>query len=101
MNKPKKTINDLRALHDKSVVIPNRIKGALAALKASGDVWAYEADLMALAKPPISTTDFARYREGFADYWVEVPAAQGRNATRRVWFATAAAKKSWEDSVSG
>lgn len=104
MTKPKpkgKTIADLQALHDKSVIIPNRIKSAIAALAASDDSWAYEIDFMKMAKPPIGAQDIAKFREQFADYWAEMPSVNGKSQVRRVWFATVAAKKEWEESVSG
>lgn len=104
MTKPKpkgKTIADLRAVHDRSVVVPNRIKSAIAVLAASDDSWAYEIDFLKLAKPPIGSQDIAKFRDQFADYWAEMPGINGKAQIRRVWFATTEAKKEWEESVNG
>lgn len=95
MTKPKgKTIDDLRALHDKNVVIPNRIRDGLAKVVASGDEWLYESDFLKLTG--ISVTDIAKFREEFTDFWSEVPAAAGKNTIRRVWFATKKAADAWK-----
>ena len=101
MTTSKKTIADLRAIHDKSVVIPNRIRAALAALKASGDAWAYELDFIKLAKPPVGGQDIAKFREQFADYWAEMPSINVKSSTRRVWFTTPAGNKAWEEGFNG
>lgn len=97
----KKTIAALRAIHDKSIVIPNRIRGAIAALKASGDDWAYETDFIRMAKPPIGTHDIARFRDEFAAHWADMPSVDGKKSARKVWFATPAGKKAWEEGFNG
>ena len=71
MTTEKRTLADLSAIHDKNVMIPNRIKQALAALAVSGNDWTYEADFIKDAKPPISATDISRFRGQFADFWAE------------------------------
>jgi hypothetical protein len=101
MTASKKTIADLRAIHDKSVVIPNRIKGALAALKASGDAWTYETDFIRMAKPPLSSIDISRFRDQFSEYWADMPAVDGKKTARKVWFTTPAGKKAWEEGFNG
>lgn len=103
MTKAKKgnTIADLRAVHDKSVVIPNRIKAALNQLHASGDAWIYESDFMRLCKPPVSGQDIARFRDQFQDFWAEMPSVNGKNQVRRVWFATKSAADEWKESIGG
>lgn len=102
MSKSKgKTIADLRALHDKSVVMPNRINAAIAALAATGDSWAYEADFMKLAKPPIGAQDISKWREQFTDFWAEMPSTNGKSQIRRVWFATKKAADEWKESTGG
>jgi hypothetical protein len=99
MASAKKTLADLRARHDRNVVVPNRIRQALEALKKSGDHYAYEADFQKLVKPPIAQMDIAKFREQFADYWVDLPVIPGATGGnyRRAWFATPALKKEWED----
>jgi hypothetical protein len=92
---PGKTLADLRATHDKNVVIPNRIKGALAKMAASGSEWEYESDFLKLSA--VSTTDISRFREQFADFWAELPSTNGKSTMRRAWFATKKLADSWKD----
>lgn len=96
-----KTLDDLRATHDRTVVVPNRIRLAITALKDSGDQWAYESDFMQLVKPPIGTTDIARYREQFTDFWAELPGTNGKSSIRRAWFPTKELAAKWKETVSG
>jgi len=80
--KPKaKTLADFRAAHDKSFIIPQKIKDGLAKL---GDGWEYELDFMRMIG--VGTTDIAAYREQFADYFVLVG---GRNP-KRCWTGSKA-----------
>lgn len=84
MTKPKspKTLADFRAAHDPNVIVPAKIKAALAAMKAEhAESWAYEGDLMKRAE--ISTTNVAMFRDQFASHIVET---RGKNP-KRVWFA--------------
>lgn len=101
ITKTKKTLADLAAIHDRTVVVPNRIRAAIEALKASGDEWAYEADFMLLVKPPISGMDISRYREQFTDFWAELPTTNGKGSIRRAWFPTKAAANKWKETVGG
>jgi hypothetical protein len=96
-----KTIEDLRATHDRTVVVPNRIRQAIAILKASGDEWAYEQDFIALVKPPIANVDIAKYRGQFLDFWADMPSSNGKSSVRRVWFATKASADKWKETVGG
>lgn len=72
-----KTLADFRAAHDKSFIIPQKIREAL---KKLGDGWEYELDFMRLAG--LSVTDLANFREQFEGHIV---VANGRNP-KRVWF---------------
>ncbi len=76
-----KNLDAFRASHDKSYIVPKRISDALAKM---GEAWCYEQELLKLAG--LSTTDLAGYRDGFADFWLEVG---GRNP-KRVWAGTKA-----------
>ena len=89
-----KTLADLRATHDKNVVIPNRIKEGLAKMAAAGSEWEYESDFIKLTGT--STTDFAKFREQFIDFWAELPSANGRSSARRAWFATKKLADAWK-----
>jgi len=84
--KPKaKTLADFRALHDPNVIVPNRIKAALAKMLAEGpDQWEYESDFIKLAQ--ISQTQIGMFREQFIKHVVETAQVHGRHG-RKVWFA--------------
>ncbi len=73
-----KTLSDFRETHDKSFVIPKKIKEGLASLGPAG--WEYELDF--IRRTGVNTQDFARFREQFEEYFVVVN--DGRN-TKRVW----------------
>lgn len=74
-----RTLADFRSEHDKSFIVPQRIRDAL---KKLGNGWEYEVGFMRLAS--LSTTDLAAYRDEFSDHIVMVG---GRN-TKRVWVGT-------------
>lgn len=76
-----KDIELFRQLHDKNFKIPRRIKAALAEL---GDTWEYEAEF--IKHCGVSNTDFAMFRDDFAEHWLEVR-GDNRNA-KRVWCGT-------------
>jgi hypothetical protein len=104
MTKPTKkgkTLGDLAALHDKKVLIPNRIRAALKILADSGDDWIYEADFLQLTKPGLSPPDVAKYRDQFADFWAEMPATNGKSTMRRVWFASVKLANNWKETAGG
>lgn len=80
-----KNVEDFRAAHDNNVIVPQKIRAALAAmLKVGPEQWEYEADFMKLAG--VSQTQIGAFREGFIDHIVDAPGLSGRTA-RRVWFA--------------
>lgn len=76
-----KDIEAFRAAHDKSYIVPKKVKEALAEL---GDAWEYESDFV--RRCALSQTDFAAYRDQFSDFYVELG---GRNP-KRVWAGTKA-----------
>lgn len=78
----RKTLADFRAIHDKNFVIPNKIKAGLEAL--GNDGWEYEADFQRLCG--VSTTDFAKFRDQFEEYYVTT---SGTNP-KRVWAGSKA-----------
>lgn len=83
-----RTVEDFRNSHDKSVVIPNKIRAALAEMAKIGPQHhEYEVDFLKLAG--LSTTDLGKYRDQFKDHIVVVNHANGKalpNA-KNVWFA--------------
>lgn len=74
-----KSLADFRAAHDKSFIVPKKIKEALEHL---ADGWEYEAQFIKLAG--ISQADCSVYREQFADFLVVV----GGKTQKRVWCGT-------------
>lgn len=58
-----KSLADFRAVHDKSFVVPNKIKAGLE--KLGNDGWEYEADFIKLCG--LNINDFGRFRDQFGD----------------------------------
>jgi len=96
----KRTLADLSAAHDKKIIVPNRIRAALAALATSGNDWVYESDFIKLVLPPISGSDLSKYRSYFAGFWEETPSVNGKSSARKVWFASKALAAKWKASLS-
>jgi hypothetical protein len=92
---PGKTLADLRAVHDKNVVVPTRIKAALIKMAESGTEWEYEGDFVKLTG--LGQVDFSRFRDRFADFWAELPSTNGKSSTRRAWFATKKLADAWKE----
>jgi hypothetical protein len=86
-----KTLADFRAAHDKNVIIPNKIRDALAKMaKIHPEQYEYEAEFIKLAG--ISQTDLGNFRTKFEKHIVVTSAVGGRSG-KRVWFATEKAAK--------
>lgn len=82
-----KTLADFKAAHDPNVIVPSKIRVALATIEKDGpENWVYELDFVKLAG--ISTTQLAAFRDQFAAHIVEAPATQGKS-TKRVYFGNA------------
>lgn len=76
-----KDLETFRAAHDKSYILPRRIRAALTAL---GEGWEYEVEF--LKRSGIAVSDIGAYRDQFKAYWVEVRSSN-RNV-KRVWCGT-------------
>lgn len=82
-------IEEFRAQYDKNIIVPTKIRDALAKLaKRRADGTAWEAELQFLKTAGLSTTDLAAFREAFAQYYVNVGTER---APKRVWFGSRAA----------
>ena len=77
-----KTLADFRATHDKSVIIPAKIKAGLGALLSEGRE-NYEQEAEFTKRIGVSQTDMGRFRSEFADHVVET----GGKAPKKLWFA--------------
>ena len=86
MSTPKptgKTLADFRSAHDKNVIVPAKLKKALADMEAEHpENWAYEGDV--IKRAGISQTEMSAFRDQFAEHIVET---SGKTA-KRVWFAS-------------
>ena len=82
--KQPRTLADYRAAHDPSVIVPSRIRAALAAMVKEGrENWEYEAEFMKRAA--LSPTQMGQFREQFAAHIVLAPGRHQRNP-KRIWF---------------
>ncbi len=83
-----KTLADFKAAHDPNVIVPNKIRAALAAIEKEGaEHWLYEFDFLKLSG--LSTTQLAMFRDQFAAHIVEAPGGNGNKSTKRVYFGNA------------
>ena len=88
-----KSVDAFRAAHDKSFIVPQRIREGL---KKLGDGWEYESDFIKLCG--LRQTDFARYREPFLDdHCVTV----GGKSVKRCWAGTKAAAEKMREMANG
>lgn len=78
-----KSLDDFRKTHDKSYVIPEKIKAGLAKLGKDG--WEYENEFIRTCG--LSQTDFSRFRNQFEGYFLLIG---GRNHPKRVWAGSKA-----------
>lgn len=81
MSTPGRSVDQFREMHDKSFIVPKRIKAGLEQL---GDSWEYEGEFMKRCQ--LSSGDFVKYRDQFAEHFFEVRAT-GKNS-KRVWCGT-------------
>jgi hypothetical protein len=83
-----KSLADFRAVHDKSVTIPQKIEAALVKMaKDNGpEHWEYEGQFIKLVG--VSQAEFGQYRDKFKAH---VVAIKSNGTTKRVWVATAKA----------
>lgn len=81
-----KTLAEFKARFDRSVVVPNKIRAALAALAKEGpEAWEYEGDI--IKRAGISQSDMGLFREEFEKHVVLV--RESGRSDRKVWFADA------------
>lgn len=74
-----KSLDEFRAAHDKSFIVPKKIKEGLVTL---GEGWEYEQDFQ--KRCGLSQTDFSQHRDGFLDFFFQVT---GKNP-KRIWCGT-------------
>ena len=90
-----RSVASFKAAHDPSVVIPNKIRAALAKMEKDHgpEHYEYESDFYKLAG--VSTQQLGAHRDEFDAHVVDAkPIGAGNSrAARRVWFATVKAAK--------
>lgn len=74
----KKSLTDFKAAHDKSFIVPTKIKAGLD--KLGNDGWEYEVEFTKLAG--VSVADISKFRELFAE---QVVLVRNEGRERRVW----------------
>lgn len=78
-----KTLADFRAAHDPSVIVPAKIKKAIADMLAEhAENWLYEVDF--LKRSGVSNNYISGFRDQFAEHIIET---RGHNP-KRIWFAS-------------
>lgn len=86
MSQKPNTLADFKAKFDQDVVVPNKIKAALAALGKEGqEAWEFEMDFVKRAG--LSQTQLGTYRGQFEKHVVLV--RETGRSERKVWFADA------------
>lgn len=88
-----KSIADFRAAHDKSYIIPQRIREGL---KRLGDGWEYEGEFIKLCGG-MAQQEFARYRDAFKDH---VVTTTGKNP-KRCWAGTKQTAEKLREMLNG
>jgi hypothetical protein len=78
MSSSKKSLADFKTAHDKSYIVPTKIKAAIEKLGTDG--WEYEQEFAKLSG--VSSNDLAKYREMFSEQIVLIK-QDGRE--RRAW----------------
>lgn len=74
-----KNLADFRRAHDKSFIVPQKIKAGLDSL---GAAWEYEIDFA--KRCGVSTADMAAYRSQFEPFWL----IADRSANKKAWAGT-------------
>lgn len=85
-----KDLAQFRAAHDKSFIVPKKIREALAEL---GDGWEYEKEFV--QRCGLAQVDFAAYRDEFTEYYVSV----GGKNPKRCWAGTKTYAKKMQDNL--
>ena|SRR5271166_4624362 len=90
-----KGLADLRAAHDQSFIIPDRIqKGLESLLKCGPESWEYEAEFCKRAN--VSTQQIGKYRTEFRDFIVET----GGHKSKFIWCCSKVLAKKAKDLIA-
>lgn len=80
-----RTAADFKAAHDKSVIVPTKIRAGIAALlKIGPEHFEYDDGFRALCG--LQAAELATYRDLFKKHWFMTPGRAGGKAGKRVWF---------------
>lgn len=81
MQKKGRSLDDFRGAHDKSFIVPNKIKAGLEEL---GDSWEYEADFA--KRCGVTISEMSQYRNGFEKNFLQLR-VNGKPG-KRCWAGT-------------
>jgi hypothetical protein len=84
-----RTAADFKALHDRSVIVPNKIRETLAALVKVGPEH-FEYDEAFRGMCGLQAAELAEYRDQFKKHWFITPGRSSNKGGKRVWFGNAA-----------
>ncbi len=80
-----RTLATFRQAHDRNVIVPNKIRGALEQIRKVGpEHYEYEVDLIRMAG--ISQSDMGLFRDQFEDHIVLTSTTPGNRNPKRVYF---------------
>jgi hypothetical protein len=83
-----RTAADYKSTHEKSVIVPNKIKAGLAALLKTGpEHYEYDEGFRSLCG--LQAAELAEYREAFKSHWFITPGRTSNKGGKRVWFGNA------------
>ena len=90
-----KTLADFGSVYDKSVIVPRKIREALAKMRRPEDEWKTDVEFIKFAG--ISVYDAQAYREMFAEFIVLIGPA---GKQKRVWAGTKSLAAQMQSMVS-
>ena len=86
-----RSLDDFKSNYDKSYIVPNKLRAALAKLDGG---WLYEVDFAKLAG--VNLADLAAFRSAFEDHVVVL---NGNDRGKRVWAGTKAAAAKMREMI--
>jgi hypothetical protein len=82
-----KSIDSLRAAHDKKVINPRKVEATFASMVKSDGKEAHEYESDFMKRAGLANNDIAEMRVQFAKHVVIAAALNSKKADRNVWFA--------------
>jgi hypothetical protein len=103
VKKPKaKTLADFQAIHDVNVRVPRIIEAGLASLRSEGrEAHENDQEFMRRCGSGMGPANYAKFRERYRAWYVEISAPGYRKGTKRIWFGDKAVAAKARRIVSG